>query len=169
LIQNTYNPRRVEQPMKRTNPQKGCAHDSSFEPVSWDEAYKIIINAILWQTHPNGRAKHSEPPLAHEAIAECDHAIRDEGHWLTIVLFALPIIAPHISLPILTIARGGGSLDRRLRVLEMDNHPALWVFPRLLPREDTATRLRKIRRPGAPRWLAAVTMDLPFASHERTS
>jgi hypothetical protein len=110
LIQNTYNPRRVEQPMKRTNPQKGCAHDSSFEPVSWDEAYKIIINAILWQTHPNGRAKHSEPPLAHEAIAECDHAIRDEGHWLTIVLFAPPIIAPHISLPILTIARGGVAL-----------------------------------------------------------
>jgi phenylacetyl-CoA:acceptor oxidoreductase len=42
LIQKTYNPHRVRQPMKRTNPRKGRAHDPGFEPISWDEAYKII-------------------------------------------------------------------------------------------------------------------------------
>jgi len=28
--------------MKRTNPQKGRAHDPGFEPISWDGDYKII-------------------------------------------------------------------------------------------------------------------------------
>ena len=42
LIQKTYNPHRIQQPMKRTNPQKGRAHDPGFEPISWDEAFRII-------------------------------------------------------------------------------------------------------------------------------
>ncbi len=34
LIQKTYNPHRVRQPMKRTNPKKGRRHDPGFVPIS---------------------------------------------------------------------------------------------------------------------------------------
>lgn len=44
LIQKTYNPNRVKQPMKRTNPKKGRDEDPGFVPISWDEAYDIIGN-----------------------------------------------------------------------------------------------------------------------------
>ena len=46
LIQKTYNPNRVGQPMKRTNPQKGRAHDPGFVPISWDEALDIIADKL---------------------------------------------------------------------------------------------------------------------------
>jgi len=49
LIQKTYNPHRIQQPMKRTNPKKGRDQDPGFEPISWDEAYDIVcerLNAI---------------------------------------------------------------------------------------------------------------------------
>ncbi len=42
LIQKTYNPHRVKQPMKRTNPLKGRHEDPGFVPISWDEAFEII-------------------------------------------------------------------------------------------------------------------------------
>jgi phenylacetyl-CoA:acceptor oxidoreductase len=42
LIQKTYNPHRIKQPMKRTNPQKGREHDPGFVPISWDEAYELV-------------------------------------------------------------------------------------------------------------------------------
>ena len=42
LIQKTYNPNRVSQPMKRTNPRKGRDEDPGFVPVSWDEALDIV-------------------------------------------------------------------------------------------------------------------------------
>ena len=42
LIQKTYNPHRIKQPMKRTNPQKGRAHDPGFVPISWDQAFDAI-------------------------------------------------------------------------------------------------------------------------------
>lgn len=42
LIQKTYNPNRITQPMKRTNPKKGRGHDPGFVPVSWDEAFDIV-------------------------------------------------------------------------------------------------------------------------------
>ena len=35
LIQKTYNPDRIQQPMKRTNPKKGRHEDPGFEPISW--------------------------------------------------------------------------------------------------------------------------------------
>ncbi|HEY4958851.1 MAG TPA: molybdopterin-dependent oxidoreductase [Caldimonas sp.] len=49
LVQKTYNPNRVLQPMKRTNPLKGRHEDPRFVPISWDEAYTLIadkLNAI---------------------------------------------------------------------------------------------------------------------------
>ncbi len=42
LIQKTYNPNRIRQPMKRTNPQKGRDQDPGFTPISWDEAFDLI-------------------------------------------------------------------------------------------------------------------------------
>ena len=42
LVQKTYNPNRVLQPMKRTNPKKGSHEDPGFVPISWDEALDTI-------------------------------------------------------------------------------------------------------------------------------
>ena len=42
IIQKTYSPNRLLQPMKRTNPKKGREEDPSFVPISWDEAFDII-------------------------------------------------------------------------------------------------------------------------------
>ncbi len=42
LIQKTYNPNRLLQPMKRTNPKKGRDEDPGFVPISWDEALDIV-------------------------------------------------------------------------------------------------------------------------------
>jgi phenylacetyl-CoA:acceptor oxidoreductase len=42
LIQKTYNPHRIKQPMRRTNPKKGKNEDPGFEPISWDEAFDIV-------------------------------------------------------------------------------------------------------------------------------
>ncbi len=46
LIQKTYNPHRVLQPMKRTNPKKGRDEDPGFVPISWDEAYDLIAERL---------------------------------------------------------------------------------------------------------------------------
>jgi len=42
LIQKTYNPHRIRQPMKRTNPKKGRNEDPGFVPISWDEALDTV-------------------------------------------------------------------------------------------------------------------------------
>jgi phenylacetyl-CoA:acceptor oxidoreductase len=42
LIQKTYNPNRIKQPMKRTNPKKGRDQDPGFVPITWDEAFDIV-------------------------------------------------------------------------------------------------------------------------------
>jgi phenylacetyl-CoA:acceptor oxidoreductase len=46
LIQKTYNPNRIQQPMTRTNPQKGREHDPGFVPISWDEALDIVAEKM---------------------------------------------------------------------------------------------------------------------------
>ncbi len=42
LVQKTYNPHRISNPMKRTNPRKGRHEDPGFVAISWDEALDII-------------------------------------------------------------------------------------------------------------------------------
>jgi phenylacetyl-CoA:acceptor oxidoreductase len=42
LVQKLYNPARVRTPMKRTNPQKGRAHDPGWQAISWDEALDLL-------------------------------------------------------------------------------------------------------------------------------
>lgn len=44
IIQNTYNPYRVKAPMKRTNPVKALDNDPQWVEISWDEAYKIVVD-----------------------------------------------------------------------------------------------------------------------------
>ena len=49
LVQKLYNPNRVLQPMKRTNPRKGRDEDPGFVPISWEEAFETIgakLNSI---------------------------------------------------------------------------------------------------------------------------
>ncbi len=46
MIQKTYNPDRVQQPMKRTNPKKGRTEDPGFVPISWDEALAIVAEKL---------------------------------------------------------------------------------------------------------------------------
>jgi len=46
LIQKTYNPHRVLQPMKRTNPRKGRGEDPGFVPISWDEALDLVAGKL---------------------------------------------------------------------------------------------------------------------------
>ena len=53
LIQKTYNPHRIQQPMKRTNPNKGREHDPGFVPISWQEAFEIV-GAKLRETRDKG-------------------------------------------------------------------------------------------------------------------
>ncbi len=42
LIQKTYNPNRIRQPMRRTNPKKGRDEDPGFVPISWREALDLV-------------------------------------------------------------------------------------------------------------------------------
>jgi phenylacetyl-CoA:acceptor oxidoreductase len=46
LVQKTYNPNRVSQPMKRTNPKKGRNEDPDFVPISWDEALDTVADKM---------------------------------------------------------------------------------------------------------------------------
>ncbi len=52
LVQKTYHPGRVLQPMKRTNPKKGRDEDPGFVPISWEEALELVsrkLNSIREQ------------------------------------------------------------------------------------------------------------------------
>ena len=45
-IMRHYDPARFKQPMRRTNPEKGCGVDPGWEPISWDEAFEITAREI---------------------------------------------------------------------------------------------------------------------------
>ena len=58
IIQKTYSPHRLQQPMKRTNPKKGRHEDPGFVEISWDEALGTIadkLNSCLLYTSPSPR------------------------------------------------------------------------------------------------------------------
>ncbi len=46
LVQKTYHPGRVLQPMKRSNPRKGRDQDPGWVPVSWDEALDELAGRL---------------------------------------------------------------------------------------------------------------------------
>jgi len=72
----------------------------------------IIVNSVLWRSYREGANKYA-PPLARDAIAECDQAIRYGAQLVPAILFLLTILFPIIPLSIFTIAGvaliGGGA------------------------------------------------------------
>src|SRR5208337_1136883 len=46
LVQKLYNPYRILQPMKRTNPRKGRGEDPGFVAISWDEALDLVAQKL---------------------------------------------------------------------------------------------------------------------------
>jgi phenylacetyl-CoA:acceptor oxidoreductase len=64
LIQKTYNPNRVQQPMKRTNPNKGREHDPGFVPITWDEALDIVADKMKDMRAKGLRDESGAPRLA---------------------------------------------------------------------------------------------------------
>ncbi|MDP6389487.1 MAG: molybdopterin-dependent oxidoreductase [Alphaproteobacteria bacterium] len=64
LIQKTYSPHRVQQPMKRTNPKKGRAHDPGFTPITWDEALDIVAGKMTEMQKKGLRDESGAPRLA---------------------------------------------------------------------------------------------------------
>lgn len=54
-IGTLYDPDRVKEPLKRTNPKKGIGVDPKFVPVSWDEAYNEIVFRLK-KLRDNGEA-----------------------------------------------------------------------------------------------------------------
>ncbi|WP_419176346.1 molybdopterin-dependent oxidoreductase [Desulfosediminicola sp.] len=46
-LQQVYDPDRIKQPMKRTNPEKGRGVDPKFVPISWDEALNTIADKMM--------------------------------------------------------------------------------------------------------------------------
>ena len=47
LIQKTYNPYRVQKPMRRTNPRKGKHEDPQWTEIGWDEALDLVAQKLL--------------------------------------------------------------------------------------------------------------------------
>jgi phenylacetyl-CoA:acceptor oxidoreductase len=64
LIQKTYNPSRVRQPMRRTNPRKGRDEDPRFEPISWDEALNLIADKLNAVRERGMTDEHGYPRVA---------------------------------------------------------------------------------------------------------
>ncbi len=46
-LQQLYDPDRIKQPMRRTNPNKGVDEDPQWEPITWDEAFDELAERIL--------------------------------------------------------------------------------------------------------------------------
>ena len=67
LIQKTYNPNRIRQPMKRTNPNKGRDQDPGFEPVSWEEALDLVAEKLREVRAQGVEDENGYPRLAFSA------------------------------------------------------------------------------------------------------
>ncbi len=64
LIQKTYNPNRLKQPMKRTNPRKGRDEDPGFVPIGWDEALDTVAARLQALRDKGLRDESGYPRLA---------------------------------------------------------------------------------------------------------
>lgn len=47
IPQENYDPDRIKQPLKRTNPQKGRGVDPKWIPITWDEALDIVADKMM--------------------------------------------------------------------------------------------------------------------------
>ncbi len=65
LIQKTYNPDRIKQPMKRTNPEKGPDVDPGWVSIGWDEALDLVAERLKKITDSGDRCdENGYPKLA---------------------------------------------------------------------------------------------------------
>ncbi len=64
LIQKTYNPHRIKQPMKRTNPKKGRHEDPGFVAITWDEALDTVAAKLREVREKGLRDESGFPKLA---------------------------------------------------------------------------------------------------------
>jgi phenylacetyl-CoA:acceptor oxidoreductase len=64
LVQKLYNPNRVRQPMKRTNPARGTEHDPGWVPISWDEALDLLAGKLRAIREAGFVDEHGYPKLA---------------------------------------------------------------------------------------------------------
>jgi phenylacetyl-CoA:acceptor oxidoreductase len=46
LIQKTYNPNRIQTPLKRSNPKKGLEEDPGWVEIGWDEALDLVAEKL---------------------------------------------------------------------------------------------------------------------------
>src|SRR5262249_55540411 len=63
LLQKLYNPHRVLQPMRRTNPRKGRNEDPGWVKIGWDEALDLVA-AKMRPLQGHFRDEHGHPRLA---------------------------------------------------------------------------------------------------------
>lgn len=64
LIQKVYNPNRLLQPMKRTNPRKGRDEDPGWVKISWDEALDTVAARLRSVRERGLLDEHGDPRLA---------------------------------------------------------------------------------------------------------
>ena len=64
LIQKTYNPHRIRQPMRRTNPRKGREHDPGFVPITWTEALDLVAEKLRHILAGGARDEAGYPRIA---------------------------------------------------------------------------------------------------------
>ena len=100
----------------------------------------IIVNSVLWRSYREGTKKYT-PPLAREAIAESDNAIRYSGQLVPAILFLLTIINTFSDYPAVDLYDRRGRPHWRRRLLEMDGYSASGIFRGFPSSKDAATRL----------------------------
>ncbi|MFB6354647.1 MAG: molybdopterin-dependent oxidoreductase [Halobacteriales archaeon] len=64
LIDKVNNPKRLTQPLVRTNPEKGWDEDPEWEPIDWDEAISILAEKIADAQTPEPYDEHGYPRIA---------------------------------------------------------------------------------------------------------
>lgn len=80
VIQKTYNPHRIKQPMKRTNPRKGRDQDPGFVPITWDEALGLLADKLNAIRAAGLRDESGYPRLAF-SLGGGDSAPKYMGTW----------------------------------------------------------------------------------------
>ena len=115
----------------------------------------IIVNSVLWRSYREGASKYT-PPLAREAIAESDQAIRYGGQLVPAILFLLTILYHSSDYPAIDLYDRRGRPHWRRRLLEMNGYSASGIFRGFPSSKDAATRLRQLRRPCQARRMAAL-------------
>ena len=96
IPQENYDPDRIKQPLKRTNPQKGRGIDPKWIPITWDEALDIVADKMMELRNAGeperllylkGRYGNTSHALLYELSRNCS-ALR--------IIFRLPPFVPKL-------------------------------------------------------------------------